>query len=46
MVKSKQQLISTMCKVLQSQGVGHIVMEDLNNGFGKCYVKDKDNRLQ
>ena len=43
MVKSEQQLISTMCKVLQSQGVGHIVMEDLNNGFGKCYVKDKDN---
>ena len=43
MVKSEQQLILTMCKVLQSQGVGHIVMEDLNNGFGKCYVKDKDN---
>ena len=43
MVKSEQQLISTMCKTLQSQGVGHIVMEDLNNGFGKCYVKDKDN---
>lgn len=43
MTKSEQQLISTMCKTLQSQGVGHIVMEDLNNGFGKCYVKDKDN---
>lgn len=43
MVKSEQQLISTMCKTLQSQGVGHIVMEDLDNGFGKCYVKDKDN---
>ena len=43
MAKSEQQLISTMCKTLQSQGVGHIVMEDLNNGFGKCYVKDKDN---
>ena len=43
MVKSEQQLIANMCKVLQSQGVGHIVMEDLNNGFGKCYVKDKDN---
>ena len=42
-VKSEQQLISKMCKTLQSQGVGHIVMEDLNNGFGKCYVKDKDN---
>ena len=43
MLKSEQQLISTMCKTLQSQGVGHIVMEDLDNGFGKCYVKDKNN---
>lgn len=43
MVKYEQQLISMMCKVLQSQGVGHIVMENLDNGFGKCYVKDKDN---
>jgi len=43
MIKSEQQLIANMCKVLQSQGVGHIVMEDLDNGFGRCYVKDKDN---
>ena len=43
MIKSEQQLIANMCKTLQSKGVGHIVMEDLNNGFGKCYVKDKDN---
>ena len=43
MIKSEQQLIANMCKALQSQGVGHIVMEDLNNGFGRCYVKDKDN---
>lgn len=43
MIKSEQQLIANMCKTLQSQGVGHIVMEDLDNGFGKCYVKDKDN---
>ena len=43
MVKSEQQLIAGMCKTLQSQGVNHIVMEDLNNGFGKCYVKDKGN---
>lgn len=42
-VKSEQQLIADMCKTLQSQGVGHIVMEDLDNEFGKCYVKDKDN---
>ena len=43
MTKSEQQLIANMCKTLQSQGVGHIAMEDLDNGFGKCYVKDKDN---
>lgn len=43
MIKSEQQLIADMCKTLQSQGVGHIVMEDLDNGFGRCYVKDKDN---
>lgn len=43
MVKSEQQLISNMCKDLKLQGVNHIVMEDLDNGFGKCYVKDSDN---
>ena len=43
MIKSEQQLIADMCKALHSQGVGHIVMENLDNGFGKCYVKDKDN---
>ena len=43
MVKSEQQLIANMCKNLHSQGIGHIVMEDLDNGFGKCYSKDKDN---
>lgn len=43
MIKSEQQLIANMCKTLRSQGVGHIVMEDLDNGFGKCYVKDNDN---
>ena len=42
-VKSEQKLIANMCKTLQTQGVNHIVMEDLDNGFGKCYVKDADN---
>lgn len=42
-VKSEQQLISSMCKTLSEQGYHHIVMENLDNGFGKCYVKDKDN---
>ena len=43
MVKSEQQMIASMCKELRLQGVNHIVMEDLDNGFGKCYVKDSDN---
>ena len=43
MIHSEQHMISTMCKELQKQGVNHIVMEDLDNGFGKCYVKDNDN---
>ena len=43
MIHSEQQMIASMCKELQRQGINHIVMEDLDNGFGKCYVKDKDN---
>src|SRR5574344_193862 len=42
-VKSEQQTISTMCKTLSEIGFHHIVMEDLNNSFGKCYIKDSDN---
>lgn len=43
MIKSEQCVIANMCKNLQTQGYNHIVMENLNNGFGKCYVKDSDN---
>ena len=43
MLKSNQQLISDMCKTLKEQGITHIVMENLDNGFGKSYVKDKTN---
>ena len=43
MIHSEQHMIASMCKELQRQGVNHIVMEDLDNGFGKCYVKDTDN---
>ena len=42
-IKSEQQTIATMCKNEKAKGIGHIVMENLNNGFGKCYVKDSDN---
>lgn len=43
MTHSEQHMIATMCKELHNQGINHIVMEDLDNGFGKCYVKDTDN---
>lgn len=43
MLRKQQQIISEMCKTLQSQGINHIVMENLDNGFGKCYIKDKNN---
>lgn len=43
MQKREEQIIATMCKNLQLQGVRHIVMENLDNGFGKSYVKDSNN---
>lgn len=42
-IKFEQQTISTMCKSLKVKGFGHIVMEDLDNSFGKTHVKDIDN---
>ena len=42
-IKNEQQTIGIMCKNEKAKGTGHIVMENLNNGFGKCYVKDSDN---
>lgn len=42
-VKSNQQLISSMCKSLQNDNITHIVMENLDNGFSKSFVKDKNN---
>ena len=41
MLKSEQQLISTMCRNLMHDGVRHIVMENLDNDFGKSYVTDE-----
>lgn len=41
--KSNEQICSNVCKYLNSIGKDHIVMENLDNGFGKSYVKDKNN---
>ena len=43
MIKSEQQIIAEMCNELRTQGVNHIVMEDLDNSFGKSHVKDTEN---
>lgn len=40
-LKANQQLISGMCIKLMTDGVRHIVMENLDNGFGKSYAKDE-----
>lgn len=42
MIKSEQQIIAEMCKELRTKGVNHIVMEDLDNSFGKSHVKDTE----
>lgn len=42
-IKFEQQTIATMCKDIKAHGFGHIVMEDLDNSFGKTHVKDIDN---
>lgn len=42
-VKSNQQLISNMCKSLKNNNITHVVMENLDNGFDKSFVKDKNN---
>lgn len=42
MLKYNQELISSMCKELKTQGFDHIVMENLTNGFGKSFVKKDD----
>ena len=39
----EDRLISEVCKELQLKGVHHVVMEDLQNNFGKSFVLDKEN---
>ena len=43
MLKRHEEIISDMCKKLQEEGIRHIAMENLDNGFGKSYVKDTNN---
>ena len=43
--KSNERVCSNVCKYLNSIGLDHIVMENLNNSFGKSFVNDKTSGL-
>jgi len=43
--KSNEQICSDVCKHLNSVGLDHIVMENLDNSFGKSFVNDKTSGL-
>jgi putative transposase len=43
--KSNEQICSDVCKHLNSVGLDHIVMENLDNSFGESFVKDKTSGL-
>ena len=38
--KFEENLIASVCKHLSEEGYHHIVMENLDTSFGKCFVKD------
>ena len=40
--KYEENLIAQVCKHLAEEGYHHVVMENLNNSFGKCFVSDEN----
>ena len=40
--KYEENLISSVCKHLAEEGYHHVVMENLDNSFGKCFVSDEN----
>ena len=40
--KCEESLIAQVCKHLAEDGYHHVVMENLDNSFGKCFVKDEN----
>ena len=40
--KYEENLIAQVCKHLSEEGYHHVVMENLNNSFGKCFVSDEN----
>lgn len=41
--KANEELCSNVCKYLVNNGFDHIIMEKLDNSFGKSFVDDKNN---
>ncbi len=40
--KHEENIIAQVCKHLSEEGYHHVVMENLNNSFGKCFVNDEN----
>ena len=40
--KYEENLIASVCKHLVEDGYHHVVMENLDNSFGKCFVSDEN----
>ena len=40
-IKYEENLIANVCKHLSEEGYHQVVMENLNNSFGKCFVTDE-----
>lgn len=38
--QTNQELISKVCKDLKAKGFNHIVLEDLDNSFGRSFIKN------
>ena len=40
--KHEENLIAQVCKHLSEEGYHHVVMENLDNSFGKCFISDEN----
>ena len=40
--KYEENLIASVCKHLAEEGYHHVVMENLDNSFGKCFISDEN----
>jgi transposase len=42
LISKNRNEIANLCKKFNSQEIDHAIFENLDNGFGKCYVKTED----